>query len=176
MLACLINFRFNAVPQELAGGNISPMRKTAGQKAAATRKRNAARRQAAAKKAASTRKSRAAGKKAAVTRKHRAAGRKAAATRTRRASARKAAATRSRKKEAAPVQPLQVQSRPHQSPRYRPHPKPPSPSKLGQASKASAHERRLVPFHRKKAFHCTNLGQLTEAAFRRTFASKEYPP
>jgi hypothetical protein len=41
MLACLMNFRFNAVPQELAGGNMSPMRKTAGQKAAATRKDNA---------------------------------------------------------------------------------------------------------------------------------------
>jgi len=25
-----MNFRFNAVPQELAGGNMSPMRKTAG--------------------------------------------------------------------------------------------------------------------------------------------------
>ena len=47
---------------------MSPMRKTAGRKAAATRKRNAAKRQAAAKKAASTRKWRAAGKKAAKTR------------------------------------------------------------------------------------------------------------
>src|SRR6202030_4097189 len=56
VLACLINFRLNAVPQELAGGNMSPMRKTAGKKVAATRKRNAAKRQAAAKKAASTRK------------------------------------------------------------------------------------------------------------------------
>jgi hypothetical protein len=117
MLACLMNFRFNAVPQELAGGNMSPMRKTAGKKVAATRKRNAAKRQAAAKKAASTRKSRAAGKKAAATRKHRAAGRKAAATSTRRASARKAAATRARKKEeAALTQPVQVQEPPAPEP------------------------------------------------------------
>ena len=42
-------------------------------------------------------------------------------------------------------------SRPHQSPRCRPHPKPASPSKLRQTSKASAHERRLFPFHRKQA-------------------------
>ena len=56
MLACLMNLRFNAVPQELAGGDMSPIRKTAGQKAAATRKRSAAKRPAAAKKAASTRK------------------------------------------------------------------------------------------------------------------------
>ena len=90
-------FRFNAVPQELAGGYMSPMRKTAGKKVAATRKRNAARRQAAAKKAASTRKSRAAGKKAAK-------------TRVRRTAARKTTATRARKKEeAAPIQPVQVQ-------------------------------------------------------------------
>src|SRR6266851_464078 len=34
----------------------------------------------------------------------------------------------------------------HQSPRCRPHPKPPSPSKVRQTSKASAHERRLFPF------------------------------
>src|SRR6266478_3646073 len=86
MLACLMNFRFNAVPQELAGGNMSPMRKTAGRKAAATRKRNAAKRQAAAKKAASTRKRRPAGKKATATRKHLAAGQKAAKTRIRRAA------------------------------------------------------------------------------------------
>jgi hypothetical protein len=105
-----MNFRFNAVPQELAGGNMSPMRKTAGRKAAATRKRNAAKRQAAAKKTASTRKLRAAGKKAAATRKRRAAGRKAAATRTRRATAKKVTATRARKKEeVAPTQPVQVQ-------------------------------------------------------------------
>jgi len=98
-----MNFRFNAVPQELAGGNTSPMRKT-GRKAAATRKRNAAKRQAAAKKAAPTRKPRAAGKKAAK-------------TRTRRASARKAAATRARKKEeAALTQPVQVQAPPAPEP------------------------------------------------------------
>jgi hypothetical protein len=103
MLACLINFSSNAGPQELAGGNMSPMRKTAGQKAAATRKRNSAKRQAAAKKAASTRKWRAAGKKAAK-------------TRTRRASARKAAATRVRKKEAALTQPVQVQEPPAPEP------------------------------------------------------------
>jgi hypothetical protein len=97
-------FRFNAVPQELAGGNMSPMRKTAGKKVAATRKRNAAKRQAAAKKAASTRKSRAAGKKAAK-------------TRTRRASARKAAVTRAHKKEeAALTQPVQVQEPPAPEP------------------------------------------------------------
>ena len=176
MLACLINFRFNAVPQELAGGNMSPMRKTGGQKAAATRKRNAARRQAAAKKAASTRKSRAAGKKAAVTRKHRPPDARpqqpAPVGRAQERQRQPAPA----KKRPRPFSHCKSRSRPHQSPRYRPHPKPPSPSKLGQASKASAHQRRLVPFHRKKAFHCTNLGQLTEAAVRRTFASKEYPP
>src|ERR1700730_5266285 len=103
MLACLINFSSNAGPQELAGGNMSPMRKTAGQKAAATRKRNSAKRQAAAKKAASTRKWRAAGKKAAK-------------TRTRRAAARKAATTRARKKEAALTQPVQVQNPPASEP------------------------------------------------------------
>jgi hypothetical protein len=112
-----MNFRFNAVPQELAGGNMSPTRKTAGRKAAATRKRNAANRQAAAKKAALTRRRRSAGKKAAATRKHRAAGRKAAKTRTRRASARKAAATRAHKKEeVAPAQPVQVQEPPAPEP------------------------------------------------------------
>jgi hypothetical protein len=98
-----MNFGFNAVPQELAGGNMSPMRKTAGQKAAATRKRNAAKRQGAAKKAASARKGRAAGKKAAK-------------TRTRRASARKAATTRAHKKEAALTQPVQVQEPPAPEP------------------------------------------------------------
>jgi hypothetical protein len=117
MLACLINFSSNAGPQELAGGDMSPIRKTAGQKAAATRKRKAAKHRAAAEKTALTRRRRAAGKKAAVTRKHRAAGRKAAATRTRRASARKAAATRTRKKEeAAPTQPVQVQEPPAPEP------------------------------------------------------------
>src|SRR5713101_9434582 len=95
MLACLMNFSSNAVPQELAGGNMSPMRKTAGKKVAATRKRNAAKRQAAAKKAASTRKLRAAGKKVAK-------------TRVRQGAARKAAATSARKKEAALTQPVQV--------------------------------------------------------------------
>ena len=117
MLACLINFSSNAGPQELAGGNMSPTRKAAGQRAAATRKRNSAKHRAAAEKAALTRRRRAAGKKAAVTRKHRAAGRKAARTRTRRASARKAAATRARKKEeAAPTQPVQVQEPPAPEP------------------------------------------------------------
>jgi len=112
-----MNFRFNAVPQELAGGNMSPMRKTAGRKAAATRKRNAAKGQATAKKAALTRRRRAAGKKAAATRKQRAAGLKAARTRTRRATARKAAATRARKKEeAALTQPVQVQEPPAPEP------------------------------------------------------------
>src|SRR5882762_8830580 len=116
MLACLMNFRFNAVPQELAGGNMSPMRKTAGRKTAATRKRNAAKRQAAAKKAALTRRRSAAGKKATATRTHRAAGRKAARTRTLRATAKKAAATRARKKEAALTQPVQVQEPPAPEP------------------------------------------------------------
>jgi len=73
-------------------------------------------RKSAGKKAASTRRRRAAGKKAAATRKHRAAGRKAAATRTRRAAPRKAAATRSRKKEAALTQPVQVQEPPAPEP------------------------------------------------------------
>jgi hypothetical protein len=104
MLACLINFSSNAGPQELAGGNMSPMRKTAGQKAAATRKRNSAKRQAAAKKAA-------------LTRKRHAPGKKAARTRTRQATARKAAATRARKKEeAALTQPVQVQEPPAPEP------------------------------------------------------------
>src|SRR5216684_7672444 len=43
----------------------------------------------------------------------------------------------------------QSKSRPHQSPRCRPHPKPASPSKLPKTSKASAHERRLFPFRQK---------------------------
>jgi hypothetical protein len=103
MLACLVNLRFNPLPQELTGGNMSPMRKTAGKKVAATRKRNAARRQATAKKAASTRKSRAGGKKAAK-------------TRVRQGAARKAAATRARKKEAALTQPVQVQNPPAPEP------------------------------------------------------------
>jgi len=112
-----MNFRFNAVPQELAGGNMSPMRKTAGRKAAATRKRNAAKRQAAAKKATLTRKRRAAGKKAAATRRHRAAGQKAARTRVRRGATRNTAATRTRKKEeVAPTQPVQVQEPPAPEP------------------------------------------------------------
>lgn len=58
---------------------MSPTRKTAGKKSAATRKRSAA-----AKKAVATRKHRAAGKKAAATRKRHAAAKKAAATRVRR--------------------------------------------------------------------------------------------
>ena len=88
----------------VTGGDMSPVRKTAGQKATTTRKRNAA------------------GKKAAATRKHRAAGRKAARTRTRRATARKAAATRARKKEeAALTQPVQV-------------PEPPAPEPQVQAT------------------------------------------
>ena len=66
---------------------MSPKRKTAGQKAAETRKR------------------RAAGKKAAATRKHRAAGRKAAATRKRRAAAKKVVATRVRWKQEAVAPP-----------------------------------------------------------------------
>jgi hypothetical protein len=69
---------------------VSPKRKSAGKKAAATKRRAAAR-------------------KAVATRKHRAAGRKAAKTRVRQGAARKAAATRSRKKEAALTQPVQVQ-------------------------------------------------------------------
>src|SRR6266852_2730108 len=63
-------------------------------------------------------------------------------------------------------------SRPQHSPRCKPHPKPPSPSKLRQTAKASAHERRLLPFHRKLALHCTNLRQLTRLVLRRTFAPK----
>ena len=42
-------------------------------------------------------------------------------------------------------------NRPHQSLRCRPHPKPASPSKLRQTSKASAQERRLFPFRQKQA-------------------------
>ena len=79
---------------------MSPTRKTAGQKAVATRKRNAAKRQAAGKKVASTRKGRAAGKKAAK-------------TRTRQGAARKAAVTRARKiEEVAPTQLVQVREPP----------------------------------------------------------------
>jgi hypothetical protein len=126
---------------------MSPMRKTAGQKAAATRKRNTAKHRAAAEKAALTRRRRAADKKAAVTNKHRAAGRKAAATRTRRAVTRKAAATRARKKEeAAPTQPVQVEEPPAPAPPVQATPKPPFPSKLRRTSKASPHKRRLFPF------------------------------
>jgi hypothetical protein len=66
---------------------MSPKRKTAGKKAAETRKRQAA------------------GKKAAATRKHRAAGKKASATRKRRAGAKKAVATRVRKKQEAAAPP-----------------------------------------------------------------------
>src|ERR1700730_1414279 len=81
------------------GGDMSPVRKTGGKKAAATRNRNAA------------------GKKAAATRKHRAAGRKAARTHTRRATATKAVATRARKKEEAVLtQPVQVQEPPAPEP------------------------------------------------------------
>jgi hypothetical protein len=123
-----MNFSSNAGPQELAGGDMSPIRKTAGQKAAATRKRNTAKRRAAAEKSASTRRRRAAGKKAAVTRKHRAAGRKAARTRTRRASARKAVATRARKKEqAALTQPVEVQEPPAPEPEVQATPETPIP-------------------------------------------------
>ena len=117
MLACLMNFSSNAVPQELAGGNMSPMRKTAGKKLAATRKSNAAKRRTAGGKAALSRKGRAAGKKAAATRKHLVAGQKAAKTRVRQGAARKAAATRTRKKEeAALTQPVQVQEPPAPEP------------------------------------------------------------
>ena len=72
---------------------MSPKRKSAGKKAAATKRGAAAR-------------------KAVATRKHRAAGRKAAKTRVRQGAARKAAATGSRKKEAALIQPVQVQGPP----------------------------------------------------------------
>ena len=81
-LASLPGFGFNAVPADRVGGDMSPKRKTAGQKAALTRKR------------------RAAAKKAVATRKHRAAGQEAAKTRSRRAAARKAAATRAQKQQA----------------------------------------------------------------------------
>jgi hypothetical protein len=90
---------------------MSPVRKTTGHKAAATRKRNTAKHRAAAEKAALTRRRRAATKKAAVTRKHRAAGRKAAATRTR------------KKEEAAPTQPVQVQEPATPEPRVQTTPK-----------------------------------------------------
>jgi len=73
---------------------MSPKRKTAGQKAAATRKRQAA------------------GKKAAATRKHRAAGNKAAATRKRRAAVKKAAASRARKKQGVIAPPATVPQAP----------------------------------------------------------------
>jgi hypothetical protein len=127
VLACLMIFRFNAVPQELAGGNMSPMRKTAGQKAAATRKRNAAKRRTAAEKATLTRRHRAAGKKAAATRKHRAAGHKAARTRARRAAARKAATTRARKKGEVVLTPVQVQEPPAPEPQVQAIPESPIP-------------------------------------------------
>jgi len=120
---------------------MSPMRKTAGRKAAATRKHNAAKRKAAAKKAASTRKSRAAGKEVAK-------------TSVRQGAARKAAATR-RKKEAALLSQCKSKNRPHQNLRCRPHPKPASPSKRPKTSKASAHELRLFPFteNRQPSLH-----------------------
>jgi hypothetical protein len=108
-----MNLRFNPFPNR-NGGNMSPMRKTAGRKAVASRKRNTAKRQAAAKKAASTLKSRAAGKKAAK-------------TRTRRGAARKAAATRARKKEAAPILPVQVQEPTSPEPQVQATPETPIP-------------------------------------------------
>ena len=112
---------------------MSPARKTAGQKAAAMRKRNAAKRRVAAGKAALTRKRRAAGKKAAATRKHLVAGRKAARTRTRRVTARKAAATRAHKKEeAALTQPVQVQEPPAPEPQVQATPETSIPESAAQ--------------------------------------------
>jgi hypothetical protein len=135
---------------------MSTIRKTARQKAAATRKRNAAKHRAAAEKAALTRTHCAAGKKAAATPKHRAAGRKAATNRTRRASARKAAATRTRKKEeVAPTQPVQVQEQAAPEPRVQGTPE--TLRKLPKTSKASPNKRRFFPFDQKQALHCTTL-------------------
>src|SRR3984893_9197614 len=79
-LAYLMNFRFNAVPQELCKQRRHELERNKGRTEG---RRNAA------------------GKKAAATRKHRAAERKAARTRTRRATATKPVATRARKKEEA---------------------------------------------------------------------------
>ncbi len=76
-------------------------KKSAGRKAALTRKRRAA-----AKKAVAKRKHRAAGIKAAAKHKHRATGNKAAKTRVRKAAARKATETRARKKPPAAVREL----------------------------------------------------------------------
>ena len=138
---------------------MSPMRKTAGKKVAATRKRNAAKRQAAAKKAASTRKSRAAGKKAAATRKHRAAGRKAAKTRMRRAAQeRQQQPAPVKKKRLRPLSQCKSKSRPHQSLRCRRHPKPASPSKLRQTSKASATSGGFFPSTENRHFTAPILG------------------
>jgi len=78
---------------------MSPKRKSAGKKAAATRRR------------------RAVARKVVATRKHQAAGRKAAKTLTRRGAARKVATTRARKKEEAVLtQPVQVQEPPAPEP------------------------------------------------------------
>jgi hypothetical protein len=74
---------------------MSPKRKTAGKKAAATRKL------------------RAAGKKAAATRKHHAAGKKAAKTRVGKAAAKKAASTRARKKQEVVAPPLPMPQAPN---------------------------------------------------------------
>ena len=66
------------------------------------------------KKAAATRKRRAAGKKAAATRKHRAAGKKAAkTTRVRRAAAKGAASTRARKKQEVVAPPVPMPQAPN---------------------------------------------------------------
>jgi hypothetical protein len=78
---------FNSALKEEEGTTMSPKPKSAGQKAAQTRKR------------------RAAAKKAATTRKRRAAGQKAARTRSRKAAAKKAAATRKQKVQAPPAKP-----------------------------------------------------------------------
>ena len=91
---------------------MSPKRKTAGQKAAQTRKRSDAKRRAVGEKAALTRKRRAAAKKAVATHKHRAAGVKTAKTSGRRAAARKTAATRAQKKQPALTPPIELSARP----------------------------------------------------------------
>src|SRR6266849_2227730 len=67
-------------------------------------------------------------------------------------------------------------NRPQQSPRCSPHPKPPFLSKLRQTSKASAHERRLFPFHRNWHFTAPILGNRLPTFTGRTVASKEFPP
>src|SRR6266404_5032934 len=117
MLACLMNFRFNAVRPELAGGNMSPMRKTAGRKAASTRKRNAAKRPPRARRLR---------RRVSVERPDKKPQEPVCAGDLQEKQQQPAPA----KKRPRSLSQCKSRSRPHQSPRRRRHPKPAFPSKL----------------------------------------------